>query len=91
MLNIINIILYRKQSFNNDLTSIYGRKAEEASLGVLAAKISPEKCWICNTFRDLKVYFELFPLDGANGLGSQIQQDTVDTFYLVCDPVSDLV
>ena len=53
MLNIINIILYRKQSFKIDLASIYGRKTEEAPLGVLAAKISPEKCWICNTFRDL--------------------------------------
>ena len=36
-------------------------------------------------------FFELFPLDGADGLGSQIQQDTVDTFHLVSDPVGDLV
>ena len=31
--------------------------------------------------------FSLFPLDGANGLGSQIQQDAVDAGNLVGDPV----
>ena len=34
---------------------------------------------------------QLFPLDGADGLGGQIHQNAVDALDLVGDPVGDLV
>ena len=36
-------------------------------------------------------FFELFPLDGADGLGSQIHEDTVDALDLMGDAVGDVV
>ena len=36
-------------------------------------------------------FFELFPLDGADGLGSQIVQDTVDAFNFVSDTIGNVM
>ena len=36
-------------------------------------------------------FFELFPFDGADGLGRQVQQDAVDAGYLMGDTMGDVV
>ena len=41
--------------------------------------------------RDSQKHCEFFPFDGADGLGGEVQQDTVDAFYLMGDPVGDLM
>ena len=36
-------------------------------------------------------FFKLFPLNGADGLGRQVQADAVDAFDFVGDAVGDVV
>ena len=38
-----------------------------------------------------RLFFNYSHSDGANRLGSQVYQHTVDTFHFVGDPVNDLV
>ena len=42
-------------------------------------------------FRPLRINMRLFPLDGADGLGSQVQQNAVDAGNFIRNSIGDLV
>ena len=42
-------------------------------------------------FRRIVGYIGLFPLDGADGLGSEVEENTVDTLNLVGYSVGDMM